>query len=120
MVATPIGSLLVTLWLSQAQGVGWWWNSRSELEVAATFASVGILFYTVSFAVLEIGLMVIMVLALQVIKRYEEGREKRQQELIDKGVALALEAERRRQGTGDSLEQAIEKLRAEGWQPPPS
>ena len=61
-----------------------------------------------------------MVLAYQVIKKFEEDREKRRQEQIDKGIALALEAERRRQGTEDSLEQAIEKLRAEDWQPPQS
>ena len=111
-----MGSLLVTLWLSQAEGVGWWWNSRAELEAAADFASAGILFYSASFAALETGVMS-MVLAYQVIKKFEEDREKRRQEQIDKGIALALEAERRRQGTEDSLEQAIEKLRAEGWQP---
>lgn len=78
--------------------------------------------------------MFVMVLAFQVIKKYEEDRERRRQERerrqqeqerlrqeqFDRGIALALEADRRRQGTGDSLEQAIEKLRAEDWQPPQS
>ena len=116
MAATPIGSLLVTLGVSQTKDVGWWWNSQSELEVAAAFASVGILFYTASFAALETGVMS-MVLAYHVIKKFEEDREKRRKEQFDKGIALALEADRRRQGTEDSLEQAIAKLQEEGWQP---
>ena len=119
MVAAPIGSLLVTLWLSQAKDVGWWWNSQAEIEVAAAFASAGILFYTASFAALETGVMV-MVLAYQVMKKFEADRERRRQEQIEKGIAFALEADRRRQGTGESLEQAIAKLREEGWQPPQS
>ena len=123
MAAAPIGSLLVTLWLSQAKDVGWWWNSQAEIEIAAAFASAGILFYTASFAALETGVMV-MVLAYHVMKKFEADIEKRRQEQIEKGttngIALALEADRRRQGTGESLEQAIAKLREEGWQPPQS
>ena len=119
MVATPIGSLLVTLWLSQAKDVGWWWNSPSEVEVAAEFSSAGILFYTAAFAALETGVMS-MVLAYHVMKKFEADREKRRQELINQGVALGAEAERQRQETGESLEQAIERLKAEGWRPPQS
>ena len=112
MVATPIGSLLVTLWFSQTKDVGWWWNSPSEFEVAATFASAGILFDTASFAALETAVM-LMVLAFQVIKKFEADREKRRQ----KHIALGAEAERQRQKTGESLEQAVERLLAENWQP---
>ena len=135
MVATPIGSLLATLWLSQADDVGWWWNSPSEIETAAKFASAGILFYTAAFAALETGVM-FMVLAYHVMKKFEADREKRRQELINQGmasgmalgeasgmalgIALGAEAERQRQETGESLEQAIERLRSEGWQPPQS
>jgi hypothetical protein len=113
MVAPPIGSLSVTLWLSQAKDVGWWWNSQSEFEIAAQYASGGILFYTASFAALETGAWLVMVLALQAIKRFEEEREKRQQNLI----ALGAEAERQRQETGESLDEAIKRLQTEGWKP---
>ena len=116
MVATPIGSLLVTLWLSQAKGVGWWWNSLEELEVAAAFASIGILSYTASFAALETGLWTIMVLALQALKKYEEDRAKRERLLI----ALGAEAERRSRASGRPFEEALKELKAENWQPPES
>jgi hypothetical protein len=123
MVATPIGSLLVTLWLSQANEVGWWWNSKSEFEVAAKFASGGILFYTASFAALETGVWFAMVLAFEVIKKYEADRERRRQEREQQrqadmvlGIALGAEAERQRQETGESLDEAVARLQAEGWQ----
>jgi K+ transporter len=119
MVATPIGSLLVTLWLSQANEVGWWWNSKSEFEVAAKFASGGILFYTASFAALETGVWFAMVLAFEVIKKYEADRERRRQEREQQrqaDIALGAEAERQRQETGESLDEAVARLQAEGWQ----
>lgn len=108
-IAAPVGSVLVTLWLSQAKGVGGFWNSSAELEVAATFASAGILFYTASFAILETGVMV-MVLAWQV-KEYFEKKQ------MDKGVALGVEAVRRSQATGKALEEVLKELKAEGWKP---
>ena len=58
----------------------------------------------------------LMVLAFQVLKKFEEDREKRRQ----RHIALGAEAERQRQKTGESLEQAVERLLAEDWQPPQS
>ena len=79
MVAAPIGSGLVTLWLSQAENVGLFWNSQAEFEVVGKFASTGILFYTGSFAILETGVMV-MALAWHLHKKFEADRAKREQE----------------------------------------
>ena len=109
-IATPIGSLLVTLWLSQGEGVGRWWNSQSEFEVAATFASAGILFYTASVAALESG-VVLVVLGLQ-IKEYFENKQ------LDKGAVIGAEAERQRQETGETFAEAYKRLKKEGWKPP--
>ena len=117
MAATPIGSLLVTLWLSQIDNVGWWWNSQEEFEVAATFASAGILFYTASFATLETGLWFIMVLALQALKKYEEDRAKRRQKLRNDGSVMWQEAERLNKETGEPVEEIFKRLNNENWQP---
>lgn len=111
-IAAPIGSLLVTLWLSQSDGVGLWWNTPSELEVAAKFASGGVLFYTASFAALEMGVM-FMVLAWKV-KEYFDKKQ------MDRGVALGAEAQRRSQSTGREFEEVLKELKAENWQPPKS
>ena len=112
MVATPLGSLLVTLWLSQVENVGWFWNSQAEFEVAAKFASGGILFYTASFAALETG-VIIMVLGLQIYKKFEEDREKRRREQLERGAALALEAQRLSKETGEPYEEILQKLISE-------
>ena len=79
---TPIGSGLIALWLSQADNVGWFWNSRAEFAVAGKFASVGILFYTGIFAILEIGVWLAMVLALEALRNYERRKEQRRQERV--------------------------------------
>ena len=79
MVAAPIGSGLVTLWLSQAENVGLFWNSQAEFEVVGKFASTGILFYTGSFAILETGVMA-MALAWHLHKKFEADRARREQE----------------------------------------
>ena len=76
---TPVGSGLVTLWLSQGEYVGWLWNSQAEFGVAAKFASAGILFYTGSFAILESGVWLLMVLALKAFESYEKRKEQRRQ-----------------------------------------
>ena len=112
--ATPIGSTLVTLWLSQVENVGWWWNSQAELEAAARFASAGILFYTASFAALETGVWLIMVLALRAIESYEARSKRRRQALI----ALGIEAQRRSAATGKPVEEILKELESENWQPP--
>ena len=135
MAATPIGSLLVTLWLSQAEGVGWWWNSQAEFAVAASFASGGILFYTASFAALETGVWLLMVLALHAIRNYEakkrkeeeerqererkreEERRQRDQEMQAIGAAMWREAERQSEESGESPEEIFKRLQSMNWQP---
>lgn len=113
MAATPIGSTLVTLWLSQVENVGWWWNSQAEFEVAARFSSAGILFYTASFASLETGVWIIMVLALRALESYEARSKKRRQALI----ALGIEAQRRSQDTGKPVEEVLKEMEAANWKP---
>ena len=135
MAATPIGSLLVTLWLSQAEGVGWWWNSQAELEVAARYASGGILFYTASFAALETGVWLLMVLALRAIENYEARKRKREQEMRERelareremqerdremqaiGAAMWREAERQSEESGESPEEIFQRLQSIKWRP---
>ena len=120
MAATPIGSTLLTLWLSQAECVGWWWNSQAEFEVAARFASAGILFYTASFASLETGVWIIMVLALRAIESYEARKEKRRQADAARGAAMWREAERLSEESGEPAETIFERLNKKNWQPPQS
>ena len=110
MVATPIGSLLITLWLSQAENVGWFWNSQAEFEVAARYASGGILFYTASFAVLETGVWLLMVLALKALQDYDRRKEQRRREQLEKGAEFALEALRRSEETGEPYEEILRRL----------
>ena len=113
MVATPLGSLLVTLWLSQVENVGWFWNSPAEFEVAARFASGGILFYTASFAALETGVLLLMVLALRALENYERRKEQRRRDQLEKGAALSLEAQRLSRETGEPYEEILRKLISE-------
>ena len=117
MAATPIGSLLVTLWLSQAEGVGWWWSSQAELEVAARFASAGILFYTASFAALETGVWLLMVLALHALRSYEAKKRQRELELQAIGAAMWREAQRQSEESGESPEEIFKRLQSVNWRP---
>lgn len=117
MVATPIGSLLLTLWLSQEENVGWFWNSQAEFEVAAKFASGGILFYTAAFAALETGVWLIMVLALKALQDYDRRKEQRRREQMEKGAEFALEALRRSKETGEPYEEILRRLIWEERQP---
>ena len=107
---TPIGSGLVALWLSQGENVGWLWNSQADYEVAAKFVSVGILFYTGTFAILETGVWLIMVLALKALQDYDRRKEQRRREQLEKGAALSLEAQRRSQETGEPYEEILRRL----------
>ena len=114
---TPVGSGLIALWLSQGKGVGWFWNSQAEYEVAAEFASVGILFYTGAFAILEAGVLILMVLALKALESYEKRKEQRRREQLKRAAQLLLEAHRRSKETGESVEAIFEQLLDENWQP---
>lgn len=89
--------------------MGLWWNSPEEFRVAAQFASGGVLFYTASFAALETGVMLV-VLAWKV-KEYFDNKQ------LDKGAAMWREAERQSQTTKESVDDAYERLKAEGWRP---
>ena len=117
MAATPIGSVLVTLWLSQAADVGLWWNSQSEFEVAARFASGGILFYTASFAALETGVWLLMVLALYALKSYEAKKRERELEMQAIGAAMWREAQRQSEESGESPEEIFKRLQSINWRP---
>ncbi len=125
LVAVPFGSLLITLYLSQAGNVGWWLNSRADYKVAAEFASLGFIIYAASFAALETGVWLVMVLALQALKKFDRDRAERDQELRSEGVRLVRElgleeaealmerADKERM-RGETWKQAIERLRQEG------
>lgn len=134
-IATPVGSLLTTLLLSYNECTGWCLTSQAEAELASRFASVGILIYTASFAVLETGVMLV-VLAWKVKEYFdrkaEEDRERimadREQIMAEgraegraEGEAIALarrrEAERLGMETTDSVDVIYQRLRDEGWQP---
>ena len=129
LVAVPFGSLLFTLSLSQAGNVGWWFNSQADYEVAAEFATLGFLFYAASYAALETGVWLVMVLALQALRKFDRDRAKRDEELRSEGVALAMrlvremgleEAESLMERAdserleGETRQHAIERLRQEG------
>ena len=117
MVATPLGSLLLTLWLSQVENVGWFWNSQAEFEVAARFASGGILFYTASFAAVETGVWLLMVLALRALENYEKRKKQREREQQKRGAATLLEAQKMSKETGEAVEVIFNRLLDENWQP---
>ena len=61
-----------------------------------------------SFASLE-AVVVIMVLAWKVKEYFDK-------KLRDEGIALALEAQRQKR-EGETLEDAIERLKSEDWKP---
>ena len=129
LVAAPFGSLLFTLSLSQAGNVGWWFNSQADYEVAARFASLGVLFYTASFAALETGVWLVMVLALYALEAFDRRRAKRDREVRFEAAAVTLrlveelgaeaalalieraDDERMR---GETWKQTIERLSQEG------
>ena len=125
LVAVPFGSLLFTLYLSQAGDVGWWLNSRADYEVAAGFASLGFILYTASFAALETGVWLVMVLALYALEAFDRRRAKRDQEVRSEVMRLVRELgveearilidragnERMR---GETWQQTIERLKQEG------
>ena len=120
-VLTPIGSTVVTFFLSRSKDVGWVWNSQAELEVAANFASGGILFYTASFVALEAGVWIIMVLALQALKKYEadklQARKKLRQDESPKVAAMFREAQRLSEETREAAETIFDRLYSQDWQP---
>ena len=125
LVAVPFGSLLFTLYLSQAGNVGWWLNSRADYEVAAEFASLGFILYAASFAALETGVWLVMVLALYALEAFDRRRAKRDQELgfetvrlvrelgLEEAEALIERAGKERM-RGETWKQAIERLKQEG------
>ena len=131
IVATPIGSTVVTYLMSGAS-LNDIWNTREEFKAAAELAPLGILIHTALAALLEATVMIMVLgfaLAGQVYEDYKERQAKREaqrKEYIDslkdqgreEAIALALEADRQRKETGEELEEAMERLTREGWQPP--
>ncbi len=129
LVAVPFGSLLITLYLSQAGNVGWWLNSRADYKVAAEFASLGFILYAASFAALETGAWLVMVLALYALEAFDRRRAKRDQKVrseaavvtvrlvkelgAEAALALMERADKERM-RGETWKQAVERLRQEG------
>ena len=91
LVAVPFGSLLITLYLSQAGNVGWWLNSRADYKVAAEFASLGFIIYAASFAALETGVWLVMVLALYALEAFDRRRAKRDEKVRSEVMRLVDE-----------------------------
>ena len=58
-----------------------------------------------------------MVLGLQLYKKFEQDRVKRQQELRGLGAQMWQEAERLSRETGEPTEEVFKRLNAENWQP---
>ena len=125
LVAVPFGSLLITLYLSQTGDVGWWLNSRADYKVAAEFASMGFILYAASFAALETGVWLVMVLALYALEAFDRKRAKRDQEvgsevmrLVDElgqeAARALMERARNERVRGETWRQTIERLRQEG------
>ena len=124
-IATPVGSLLTTLFLSYNECTGWCLTSQAEAELASRFASVGILIYTASFAVLETGVMLV-VLAWKVKeffdRKAEEDREriKAERERIEedreriKADRERIIAEVRAEGMAEGMAEGRAEGRAEG------
>ena len=129
-IATPVGSLLTTLLLSNNECVGWCLTSQAEVELASRFASVGILIYTASFAALEMGVMLV-VLAWKVKEYFDritaEKIERMAAEMTAEATAEVTaqveaitlarrrEAERLNRETGEDIEVIYERLRDDGW-----
>jgi hypothetical protein len=111
-VATPVGSLLTTLLLSESECAGWCLTSQAEVELASGFASAGILIYTASFAALETGVMLV-VLAWKVKEFFDSKAIER----FDEAVAMGIEAQRRSQTTGQPVEEVLREMKAAGWKP---
>ena len=82
----------------------------------ANLASGGFLFYTASFAAFESG-VIILVLAWQVKEYFHKKSDERDKALLNRGAAIGAEADRQRQDTGETREQAIARLIIEGWEP---
>ena len=80
------------------------------MKLASEFASVGVLIYTASFAVLEAGVWASMVLAWRTIEYLRKQR-------LEEGIALGAEAQRRSQATGRPFEEVLKELRETGWKP---
>ena len=114
-IATPIGSLTITLIMAQYWG-GELRNSQPYVAVLGTFASIGILIYTSFFAALEPG-VIIVVLAWKVKEYFDREREKRQQELRNEGSLMWREAERLSRETGEPVGEIFERLNKENWKP---
>ncbi len=118
LASTAIGGVVLTFFLSGAS-ISDVWDTASEFKAAAAIAPIGVLIYTAFAALLEAGVMA-MVLALafagKLIDEFYE-RERRRKEREEFLIALGVEAERRRNETGGSLEEIVAQLVAEDWRP---
>ncbi len=118
LASTAIGGVVLTYFLSGASFTDIW-DTSSEFKAAATLAPLAVLIYTAFAAMLETGVMA-MVLALAVAGKFIDefnDREKRRKEREEYLIALGAEAERQRQASGESREEAVARLIVEGWKP---
>ena len=121
LASTAIGGLVLTYFLSGASLTDIW-DTSGEFKAAATLAPLAALIYTAFAAMLETGVMA-MVLALAVAGKLLEElneRERKREERDQYLMALGREAGTQSQASGESWEEAVARLIAEGWQPPQS
>ena len=118
LASTAIGGLVLTYFLSGASLTDIW-DTSGEFKAAAALAPLAVLIYTAFAAMLEAGVMA-MVLAIAVagklLDEFNERQRKREEERKYL-IALGWEAGRQSLASGESREEAIARLTAEGWQP---
>ena len=121
LASTAIGGLVLTYFMSGASLTDIW-DTSSEFKAAATLAPLAVLIYTAFAAMLEAGVMA-MVLAIAVagklLDEFNE-RERKREEERKYLIALGMEAERQRRTSGETADEVVARLTAEGWQPPES
>ena len=121
LASTAIGGLVLTYFLSGATLTDIW-DTSGEFKAAATLAPLAVLIYTAFAAMLEAGVMAVVLaiaVAGKLLDEFNE-RERKRKERDQYLIALGAEAERQRQASGETVEEAVARLMAEGWQPPES
>ena len=70
-----------------------------------------------SFAALETGVWLLMVLALYALKSYEAKKRERELEMQAIGAAMWREAQRQSEESGESPEEIFKRLQSTNWRP---
>ena len=98
------------------------WDTSGEFKAAATLAPLAVLIYTAFAAMLETGVMAVVLaiaVAGKLLDEFNE-RERKRKERDRYLIYLGAEAWRQSQASGERWEEAVARLIAEGWQPPES